>query len=134
MEIFTLPRVARQITVLIAFFSIFYLSAFGQSGACSFDHDHSTDEEKQIPFFLKVSSAQKLDGAAELPLKGSRSIKINTQEGTWLSLDVSPDGKKIIFAMLGDLYELPISGGKAKQLTSGIAFDCQPKYSPDGNP
>lgn len=132
MEIFTLPRVARQFILLVSFFLITQIPVFGQSGACSLNHDHSFDEEDQPPFYLKLSSAQKFEGAAELPLKGSRSIKINTQEGTWLSLDVSPDGKKMIFAMLGDLYEIPITGGKAQQLTSGIAFDSQPKYSPDG--
>src|SRR5690606_765661 len=71
-------------------------------------------------------------GPNGLPLLGERSIEINTDEGTWLALDVSPDGKNLVFAMLGDLYELSIEGGKAKQLTHGIAFDCQPQYSPDG--
>jgi Tol biopolymer transport system component/imidazolonepropionase-like amidohydrolase len=59
-------------------------------------------------------------------------IKFTTAEGTWINLDVSPDGKNIVFDLLGDLYELPIAGGKAKRLTHGLAFDVQPRYSPDG--
>ncbi len=58
--------------------------------------------------------------------------KINTTTGTWMNLDVSPDGKQIAFDLLGDLYTLPIEGGQAKRLTSGMAWDMQPRYSPDG--
>ena len=105
--------------------------AAAQSGACTIDHDHEAEDVVE-PFFIRPANSARLEGAAELPLKGSRSFKLNTTEGTWLALDVSPDGKKIVFAMLGDIYEMPFTGGKAKQLTSGIAFDCQPKYSPDG--
>jgi len=105
--------------------------AAAQSGACTIDHDHETEDMPE-PFFIRPATSARLEGAAELPLKGTRSFKLNTTEGTWLALDVSPDGKKIVFAMLGDIYEMPFTGGKAKQLTSGIAFDCQPKYSPDG--
>jgi len=61
-----------------------------------------------------------------------KPIKFSTDEGTWMNLDVSPDGQRIAFDLLGDLYELPISGGKAKRITSGLAFDVQPRYSPDG--
>ena len=68
----------------------------------------------------------------DLPLEGTRKVKINTTEGSWLSLDVSPDGSKLLFDMLGDLYLLPIRGGKAEQLTSGMSFDTQGRFSPDG--
>ncbi|HEX9148236.1 MAG TPA: amidohydrolase family protein [Thermoanaerobaculia bacterium] len=57
---------------------------------------------------------------------------IDTDEGTWMSLDVSPDGKEIAFDLLGDIYALPIGGGEARALTSGVAWDMQPRYSPDG--
>ena len=68
----------------------------------------------------------------ELPLKPTRKIEFTTDQGTWMSLDVSPDGKQIVFDLLGDLYLLPISGGEAKRLTSGLPWDCQPRFSPDG--
>lgn len=57
---------------------------------------------------------------------------IDVTEGTWISLDVSPDGSEVVFDLLGDLYSLPISGGEAKPLTSGMAWDEQPRFSPDG--
>ena len=67
-----------------------------------------------------------------LPLKPTRTISFDTDEGTWISLDVAPDGKTLVFELLGDLYTLPISGGQAKRITSGLPFDSQPRYSPDG--
>ncbi len=59
-----------------------------------------------------------------------RTITVDTTETTWSNVDVSPDGSSIVFDMLGDLYTAPISGGEAKALTSGIAWDFQPRYSP----
>lgn len=67
-----------------------------------------------------------------LPLKPERKIEFTTDEATWLSLTLTPDGKTIIFELLGDLYSLPITGGEAKPVTTGLAFDSQPSVSPDG--
>ena len=67
-----------------------------------------------------------------LPLKPTRTVDFTTSEGTWISLDVSPDGQTLVFELLGDLYTLPLSGADAKRITSGPAFDSQPRYSPDG--
>ncbi len=67
-----------------------------------------------------------------LPLKTARTHTFTTTTGTWLSLDVSPDGQQIVFDLLGDLYTLPIAGGKATQITSGMGYDAQPRFSPDG--
>src|ERR1700732_959856 len=67
-----------------------------------------------------------------LPLKSDRKIEFTTDEGTWISLDVSPDGKSIVFELLGDIYTLPIEGGQAKLISGGMAFDSQPKFSADG--
>ena len=68
----------------------------------------------------------------ELPLIPTRPLKFTTDEGTWLSLDVSPDGRTIVFDLLGDLYTIPIGGGSATRITSGSGFDGQPRFSPDG--
>ena len=62
----------------------------------------------------------------------SRSVPIDTRTGTWMSVDVSPDGKTLVFDLLGDLYTLPISGGEARPLTHSIAWDQQARWSPDG--
>src|SRR5262245_12607750 len=69
---------------------------------------------------------------AGLPLTPTKPLKFTTDEGTWMSLDLSPDGRTIVFDLLGDIYTLPIEGGKATRLTSGQAFDGQPHFSPDG--
>jgi len=60
-------------------------------------------------------------------------VNIDTKTGTWMSLDVSPDGKTIAFDMLGDIYTMPIEGGKATAIATGMAWDIQPRFSPDGS-
>ena len=67
-----------------------------------------------------------------LPLEAARWARFSATKGTWISLDVSPDGQTIVFDLLGDLYTLPIAGGKATRITTGMAYDAQPRYSPDG--
>lgn len=73
-----------------------------------------------------------LDPDRGLPLEPARWAEFTTSEGTWISLDVSPDGQTIVFDMLGDLYAMPISGGTAVRLTEGMGHDMQPRFSPDG--
>jgi Tol biopolymer transport system component len=79
-----------------------------------------------------TSKSKKKAAERALPLKPERKIEFATDEGSWLSLDLSPDGQTIVFDLLGDLYTLPIAGGAAKRLTSGMAFDSQPRFSPEG--
>ena len=69
---------------------------------------------------------------ANLPLKPERQIKFNVKEGTWISVDISPDGKTIAFDLMGDIYTMPITGGKATAVTKGIAYETHPRFSPDG--
>ncbi|GMQ81771.1 MAG: hypothetical protein BMS9Abin05_1207 [Rhodothermia bacterium] len=78
------------------------------------------------------STKSRIDEKADLPLPAERKLTYSATEGSWISLDVSPDGQQLVFDFLGDLYTLPISGGKADTLTTGMAFDGQPRYSPDG--
>ncbi|RYG23143.1 amidohydrolase [bacterium] len=68
----------------------------------------------------------------ELPLKPTKKISFETTEGTWLSLDLSPDGKTIVFELLGDLYTIPATGGEATPLITGSPYDGMPRFSPDG--
>lgn len=67
-----------------------------------------------------------------LPMQAVRDLVFETREGSMLSLDLSPDGKTLVFDMLGDLYMLPVDGGRARRVTSGMAMDSQPVWSPDG--
>ncbi|MES3036006.1 MAG: amidohydrolase family protein [Gemmatimonadota bacterium] len=69
---------------------------------------------------------------SDLPLIPTRPLRFTTDEGTWMSLDLSPDGKTIVFDLLGDLYTIPVTGGAATRITSGSGFDGQPRFAPDG--
>ncbi|MBC7844018.1 MAG: serine hydrolase [Gemmatimonadaceae bacterium] len=66
------------------------------------------------------------------PAAAQRPVSFTTTEGTWISLDVAPDGRTIAFELLGDVYLLPIAGGTASPILTGTAFQSQPRYSPDG--
>ena len=75
----------------------------------------------------------KWDIAADLG--PTTKLSFETSEGTWMNVDVSPDGRRIVFDLLGDLYTMPIGGSgasPAERITSGPAFDMQPRFSPDG--
>jgi imidazolonepropionase-like amidohydrolase/Tol biopolymer transport system component len=88
-----------------------------------------------LSFILPAAAQDKKDAAkwdVEKYKGSTKTFTINTDEGTWMNLDVSPDGKDIVFDMLGDLYTMPVTGGNATLLSGGIAFDVQPRYSPNG--
>jgi Tol biopolymer transport system component len=67
-----------------------------------------------------------------LVLPTAETITFDTDEVTWPSLDISPDGTTIVFDLLGDLYTMPIEGGTATRIVGGLSFESQPVYSPDG--
>ncbi len=68
------------------------------------------------------------------PRGRTREISFTTTEGTWMSVDASPDGRWLVFDLLAHVYRLPIAGGTAQNLTagSGIAINTHPRISPDG--
>src|SRR3984893_1826888 len=99
------------------------------------------EPEELLPFLAQANASSEPGSAASrprqepgqtLPLHPTRHIAFETDEGTWMSVDLSPDGRQIVFDMLGDLYTLDASGGRATAITRGLAFDSQPTYSPDG--
>jgi imidazolonepropionase-like amidohydrolase/Tol biopolymer transport system component len=61
-----------------------------------------------------------------------KDVEFSTSEGTWMNLDVSPDGKTIVFDLLGDIYTLPVNGGQATLIRGGFPYEVQPRFSPDG--
>ena len=61
-----------------------------------------------------------------------KDVSFTVNEGTWMNLDVSPDGSTIVFDLLGDIYAIPVKGGKAKALRTGLSMEVQPRFSPDG--
>ncbi|HEX2835392.1 MAG TPA: amidohydrolase family protein [Thermoanaerobaculia bacterium] len=89
-----------------------------------------------VPVFAKPKKEdpKKFDPAAEIdkPRPDARKISFTTNESTWMSLDLSPDGQTIVFDLLGDVYTVPVAGGTAKAITRGPAYDWHPRFSPDG--
>jgi len=67
------------------------------------------------------------------PKGPTQTVAFTTDEATWLHVDVHPDGQRLVLSLLGDLYLLPITGGEATRITSGPAYDVEPRFSPDGN-
>jgi Tol biopolymer transport system component len=68
------------------------------------------------------------------PRGTTRDLAFTTDEGTWMSVDLSPDGTWLVFDLLGHVYRMPAAGGEATALTqgSGVALNFQPRISPDG--
>jgi len=64
---------------------------------------------------------------------GWRTIEFETTEVTNPDVAISPDGQWLIFTMLGHLFQLPVGGGIAEQLTFGPYYDADPVFSPEGS-
>ncbi|HEX4439032.1 MAG TPA: amidohydrolase, partial [Thermoanaerobaculia bacterium] len=90
------------------------------------------DPEKEKEKADKDKSAKEKWDVNAPPYPYDVTVNLDVDEGTWMDVDVSPDGKEIAFDLLGDIYVMPAAGGEARALTSGIAWDMQPRYSPDG--
>ena len=82
------------------------------------------DEKESIP--------KKPKWDVNRPPSETFKVPLDVRTGTWMSVAVSPDGKQIVFDLLGDLYLLPIEGGEAKALTHSVAWEMQARFSPDG--
>jgi hypothetical protein len=50
-----------------------------------------------------------------------KEIALETDEGTRMNLDISPDGNEIVLDMLGNIYIMPAEGGEARPLRESIA-------------
>ena len=61
-----------------------------------------------------------------------KQVELELTEGTWMNVDVTPDGEFVLFDLLGDIYRIPIEGGQPQEITSGHAWDMQPQVSSDG--
>src|SRR3546814_8071139 len=67
-------------------------------------------------------------GQDGLPLEPARTLDFTVSSGTFTSLAVSPDGRTILFDMLGEIYAVPATGGRAVPIATGIAFEVQPVF------
>ena len=93
-----------------------------------------------LPTALRAQTPEPATATPTVPAKWdvsakhgpAREVEFETTTGTWMSLDLSPDGRTIVFELLGDLYTLPIAGGRAVLLLGGPAYEMHPRFSPDG--
>ncbi len=83
------------------------------------------------PLYAKDGKDAKWDVNAPAGAK-IKQVPIAVDEGSWIDVDVSPDGTRIAFALLGDIYTMPISGGKPTRIAEGLAWEVQPRWAPDG--
>ena len=83
-------------------------------------------------FATLVTCAVCVTAQAELPLAAERVVKFTTSQGTWMSVDIAPDGSEVYFDLLGDIYAVSSEGGKARRLVGGMDYAVQPAVSPDG--
>ncbi len=95
------------------------------------DEEHAGMEKAAQDTTSQAEESDEWDVATST-LAASETEAWTVDEGTWMSLDVSPDGSTIVFDLLGDLFTLPMAGGQATLLRGGRAYDVQPRYSPDG--
>lgn len=109
----------RFLTLLIALF--LPLSLFAQEQ----NADQDTDQDQE------QTSDEKWDVTKHRA--NYTEISFETSEGTWMNLDVSPDGREIVFDLLGNLYIMPVTGGEATVIREGLAYEIQPRFSPDGS-
>jgi imidazolonepropionase-like amidohydrolase/Tol biopolymer transport system component len=102
-------------------------SLIAMSLALSFTSAHASDiavaeDKKEEPVKWSVNE----------PQGKFLDANIDVTSGTWMNVDISPDGKTLVFDLLGDIYTLPVTGGEATALMTDIAWQMQPKFSPDG--
>ena len=123
---------------LIVFSNVFFSSV-------AFAHGHDTENHLAPVAEITVDALETGNDAKHKEKKDKdkwdvakppmpiRQIPIEVSQGTWMSLDLSPDGKTIAFDLLGDIYTMPIAGGTATNISSGLPWEIQPRFSPDGS-
>jgi len=98
---------------------LFVLAAPASAEASPVDSQTATSEEGE-PEAWDIAEAH----------GPTHTATIDTKEGTWMS--VSVHGERVVFDLLGDLWVMPLTGGQPNRLTSGPAWDSEPRFSPDG--
>ena len=88
--------------------------------------------QQPVPAAPAAAAADSDEWDVNNPPLPRRTVNIDVTEGTWMNVDVSPDGRTIAFDLLGDIYTMPITGGTATPIASGMAWEVQPRFSPDG--
>jgi len=102
------------------------------AGVLGFGISNASAAETGAGATKKDAKSEKWEVAKPPGFESAKSVAIDVTEGTWMNVDVSPDGSTVVFDLLGDLYTMPVAGGEARAVTTGLAWDMQPRFSPDG--
>jgi Tol biopolymer transport system component len=109
-------------------------NAQAQSHCC--DDPTEQDNSSKPPVQEPVQEKKKEEKDTKWDVEGdhgpSNVVEFDTDEGTWMNLDLSPDGSQIVFDLLGDIYIMPSTGGQATLLSGGLSWEMQPRFSPSG--
>jgi Tol biopolymer transport system component len=87
-----------------------------------------------VPVILLVLLITPWQAGSQAP-PSTRHVRFTTHEGSWLSFDVSRDGRWIAFDLLGQIWQLPIDGGIARAVTDVVRDSAEfldPNFAPDG--
>src|SRR6185436_7428258 len=91
---------------------------------------------RTLLFFVLTATSLSAQAApqwsVETPTGPTRELAFDATQGTWMSVSITPDGRSIVFDLLGHIYEVPVEGGTAKRLTDGRSWNLFPRVSPDG--
>ncbi len=133
----TIFHVQNRLSMIKSFFPVFCTGLMAAGSWYVITSRPAVLDETDYRLLSAINDTTKKDSIVftavkDLPLKPTREIKFNTKEGTWMSVDVSPDGKTLAFDLMGDIYTMPIAGGTAIPLTTGLAYETHPRFSPDG--
>jgi len=134
MHVLSLLRIAFFTLTLAASASVFADTATdaGKDADKNTDQDRKAVADNNADNKSDNKEADKKKWDVNHPPGEAATVTLDTRTGTWMTVDVSPDGRQIVFDLLGDLYLLPIEGGDAKALTHSIAWEMQARFSPDG--
>jgi len=110
-------------------FRLLVIGVASALSACTGNVDRNSTPEVAGPRAASTDSQALLKSGSA---GSTRTLSFETDEGTNMGVDVSPDGKTLLFDLLGDLYILPIAGGEAVPISQGPAWDKSARFSPDG--
>ena len=97
------------------------------------EHDEGPEPTPAVDAAMEKDEDGEDKWDVSTPRGPGENVAIDTTSGTWMSLDVSPNGQEIVFDLLGDIYLLPMGGGDAVPIATGHQWDMQPVFTPDGS-
>lgn len=125
-----------SLSLLLILNPVFSTQNLNSEKCCGLPNMSNTIIMEEVPDLSETEKDKDKNEENKWDVAGIRgtqdTLRFITEEGTWMSSDISPDGQQLVFDLLGDIYIIPIQGGAANALTSGPAWDIQPAFDPEG--